>query len=91
MGRLYTIVQGQDRQLINSKNKNRILGENIYFLKSFLHGEKGHFEEYFLYLESAKLSFATLINYLTSKCRTCPWSTVVKIQSPRSHKKQIPS
>jgi hypothetical protein len=73
---LTTLVWGQDRQIINSKNKNRILGKNFFFLISFLHGEKGNFEEYSLYLESTEFSFATLINYLTSKCRTYPRSTV---------------
>jgi hypothetical protein len=67
-----TVVRWQDEQIINSKNKNRILGKNIFFLKSFLHGEKENFEEYSLYLEYAEFSFATLINYLTNKCRTYP-------------------
>jgi hypothetical protein len=71
-----TVVRGQDRQIINSKNKNRILGKNIFSNFFFLHGEKENFEEYSLYLESTEFSFATLINYLTSKCRTCPRSTV---------------
>jgi hypothetical protein len=42
----------------------------------FLHGEKDKFEEYFLYLESAEFSYATLINYSTGKYRTCPWSMI---------------
>jgi hypothetical protein len=73
---LETVVQGQDRQIINSKNENQILGKNIFSKKSFLHGEKENFEEYSLYLESTEFSFATLINYSTSKCRTYPRSTV---------------
>jgi hypothetical protein len=28
---LITVVRGQDQQIINSKNKNRILGKNIFF------------------------------------------------------------
>jgi hypothetical protein len=63
-----TVVRGQDRQIINSKNKNQILGKNIFSKKSFLHGEKENFEEYSLYLESAELNFATLINYSIGKC-----------------------
>jgi hypothetical protein len=63
-----TVVRGQDRQMINSKNKNQILGKNIFSKNSFLLGEKEKFEEYSLYLESTELSFAILINYLTGKC-----------------------
>jgi hypothetical protein len=72
---LNIVVQGQDWQVINSKNKNRILGKNM-FSKKKLHSEKDNFEECFLYLESAKLIFAILINYSTCKCRTYPWTTV---------------
>jgi hypothetical protein len=63
-----TVVRGQDRQIINSKNKNQILGKNIFSKKSFLHGEKENFEEYFIYLESAEFNFAILNNYSTGKC-----------------------
>jgi hypothetical protein len=73
---LCIVVRGQDQQIINSKNKNRILGKNIFSKKSFLHGEKENFEEYSLYLESAEFSYATLINYSTGKCQTYPPSTV---------------
>jgi hypothetical protein len=50
----------------NSKNKKRIL-----------YGEKENFEEYSLNLESAELSFPTLINYSAGKCRTYPQTMVV--------------
>jgi hypothetical protein len=63
-----TVVRGQDRQIINSKNKNQILGKNIFSKKSFLHGEKENFEEYSVYLEYAKLSSTILINYSIGKC-----------------------
>jgi hypothetical protein len=91
MGRLYTVVRGQGRQKNNSKNKNRNFEEIIFSKKSFLQGEKENFKEYSLFLESAELSFAILINYSARKWQTCPRTTVVKIQSPRSHKKQMPS
>jgi hypothetical protein len=45
--------------------------------KVFLYGEKENFEEYSLFLESAELSFAILINYLAEKNRPCPRTTVV--------------
>jgi hypothetical protein len=41
-----------------------------------LHGEKENFEEYSLFLESAELTFAILINYSAKKNRTCPRATV---------------
>jgi hypothetical protein len=44
--------------------------------KVFLHGEKENFEEYSLFLESAELSFAILINYSARKWRTYPRTTV---------------
>jgi hypothetical protein len=78
----HVVVRGQDWQIINSKNKNRILGKNIFSKKSFLYGEKENFEEYSLYLESAEFNFATLINYSTGKCRTCPRSTIPILHSP---------
>jgi hypothetical protein len=53
----YTVVRGQDRQIINSKYKNRILGKTFLQKKGFLYGEKENFEEYSIYLEYAKLSF----------------------------------
>jgi hypothetical protein len=46
-----TVVRGKDWQIINSKNKNQILGENIFSKKIFLHGEKENFEKYSLDLE----------------------------------------
>jgi hypothetical protein len=49
----------------------------LFFQKKvFLHGEKENFEEYSLFLESAELSFAILINYLARKWRTYPRTTV---------------
>jgi hypothetical protein len=44
-----------------------------------LHGEKENFEEYSLFLESAELSFAILINYSARKWRTCPRTTVYSV------------
>jgi hypothetical protein len=73
------VLRGQDQQIINSKNKIRILGKNSFSKKKKLYGEKENFEEYSLDLESTEFSFATLINYSTGKCRTCPRSTVVKL------------
>jgi hypothetical protein len=71
-----TVVRGQGRQKNNSKNKNRNFEEIIFSKKSFLYGEKENFEEYSLFLESAELSFAILINYSARKWRTCPRTTV---------------
>jgi hypothetical protein len=49
----------------------------LFFQKKvFLYGEKENFEEYSLFLESAELSFAILINYSAKKWRTCPRTTV---------------
>jgi hypothetical protein len=49
----------------------------LFFQKKvFLHGEKENFEEYSLFLESAELTFAILINYLAEKNRTYPRATV---------------
>jgi hypothetical protein len=48
----------------------------IFQKKGFLHGEKENFEEYSLFLESAELTFAILINYSAEKNRTCPHATV---------------
>jgi hypothetical protein len=73
---LSTVVRGQDRQIINSKNKNQILGKNIFSI-FFKNGEKENFEEYSLYLEFSEFSFATLINYSTGKYQTYPQSTVL--------------
>jgi hypothetical protein len=42
-----------------------------------LHGEKENFEEYFLILEYAKLSFPILNNYLAEKCRPYFWAMVL--------------
>jgi hypothetical protein len=67
---------GQGRQKNNSKNKNRNFEEIIFSILFFLHGEKENFEEYSIFLESAELSFAILINYSARKWRTCPQTTV---------------
>jgi hypothetical protein len=53
-----TIVRGQDWQIINSKNKNRILGEKHFFKFVFLHGEKENLEEYSLNLASIEFSYS---------------------------------
>jgi hypothetical protein len=47
-----------------------------------LYGEKENFEEYSLFLESAELSFAILINYSARKWRTCP-RTMVSIPTQK--------
>jgi hypothetical protein len=52
----------------------------LFFQKKvFLHGEKENFEEYSLFLESAELSFAILINHSASPGTTSPPTTVVWI------------
>jgi hypothetical protein len=51
----------------NSKNKNRNFERNFFSKKSFLYGEKENFEEYFLNLAYAELSFSILNNYLAEK------------------------
>jgi hypothetical protein len=51
---------GQGRQKDNSKNKNQIFEETFFSKKSFLHGEKENFEDYFLNLEHVELSFSIL-------------------------------
>jgi hypothetical protein len=49
----------------------------LFFQKKvFLHGEKENFEKYSLFLESAELTFAILINYSAEKNQTCPRATV---------------
>jgi hypothetical protein len=58
------------------KIKTEILRKLFFQKKVFLHGKKEKFEEYSLFLESAELSFAILINYSAEKNQTCPRATV---------------
>jgi hypothetical protein len=52
----------------------------LFFQKKvFLHGEKENFEEYSLFLESAELTFAILINYSAEKNQTYPRAMVISI------------
>ena len=62
--------------------------EIIFSIFIFLHGEKGNFEEYSLFLESAKCTLPTLINYSAEKRRPCPWATVVEILLKVAHEEK---
>jgi hypothetical protein len=44
----------------------------LFYFIIFIHGEKKNFEEYFVNLASAKLSFPTLINDLAEKVLIVP-------------------
>jgi hypothetical protein len=74
-----TVARGQDRQKNNSKNENQIFGKHKFSKKSFLHGEKENFAEYFLNLAYAELCFPVLINFLAGKCQTCPRTKVLML------------
>jgi hypothetical protein len=71
-----TVVRGRVGKKIILKIKTEIL-RKFFFQFFFLHGEKENFEEYSLFLEFAKLTFAILINYSAEKNRTCPRATVL--------------
>jgi hypothetical protein len=73
---LTTVVQGRAGKKIILKIKAKILRKLFFQKKVFLHGEKENFEKYSLFLESAELSFAILINYSAEKNRPCPRATV---------------
>jgi hypothetical protein len=71
-----TVVRGRVGKKIILKIKTEVLRKLFFQKKVFLHGEKENFEEYSLFLESAELSFAILINYSAEKNRSCPRATV---------------
>ena len=71
-----SVVQEQVWQKNNTKNKNQNFEEIIFSKLFFLHGKKENFEEYSLFLESAKFTFLILINYSAWKCQTCSWTTI---------------
>jgi hypothetical protein len=71
-----TVAWGQGWLKNNSKNKNQNFDEIIFQEKVFLHGQKENFEENFIILEYAELSFSILNNYSAKKNRPCPPATV---------------
>jgi hypothetical protein len=76
---IHTVVRRQGRQKIILKIKTKILRKLFFQKKVFLHGEKENFEEYSLFLESAELTFAILINYSAEKNQTYPRAMVISI------------
>jgi hypothetical protein len=74
--RMYYCSPGVGLAENKSKNKNQIFEKKQFSKKSFFHGKKENFEEYFLNLASAELSFPILINYLIDRCQTCSWTTI---------------